>query len=98
MSAFTLVVGSAVAFAPVQPASFALRSSTQMPATRKHTARAASRMVNLRCAVADGVTGNVGDQLLDRENAHVVGLLQNPFDAQGSSGAFPGLPEHLSRM
>ncbi|EKX50057.1 geranylgeranyl pyrophosphate synthase [Guillardia theta CCMP2712] len=36
------------------------------------------------------------EQLLDRENAHSVGLLQNPFNAQGSSGAFPGLPEHLS--
>lgn len=56
-------------------------------------------VVGLRAAfakVVDGVTGT--DELLDRQNAHVVGLLQNPFDEKGSSGAFPGMPEHLGRI
>eukprot|EP00286_Rhodomonas_abbreviata_P020735 CAMPEP_0181293988 /NCGR_PEP_ID=MMETSP1101-20121128/3357_1 /TAXON_ID=46948 /ORGANISM="Rhodomonas abbreviata, Strain Caron Lab Isolate" /LENGTH=441 /DNA_ID=CAMNT_0023398609 /DNA_START=237 /DNA_END=1559 /DNA_ORIENTATION=- len=103
MSALCMVMGSAVAFIPAQPGRFSLRQSHTLSAqthviqTLKQ-GRSSSRRSLLRCAVVDGVTGNVGEQLLDRENAHVVGLLQNPFDASGSSGAFPGLPEHLSRM
>jgi len=56
-------------------------------------------VVHLRAAVdklVDGVAGT--DELMDRQNAHVVGLLQNPFDESGSSGAFPGMPEHMGRI
>jgi hypothetical protein len=34
------------------------------------------------------------EPLQERANAHAVGLLQNPFSADGYSGAFLGLPHH----
>jgi hypothetical protein len=34
------------------------------------------------------------EALQERANAHAVGLLQNPFSADGYSGAFLGLPHH----
>ena len=33
-------------------------------------------------------------ELLDRENAHAVGLLMEPFGKKGQMGAFPCVPEH----
>ena len=88
-------VGGASAFSPL-----VVPQLGRAPAARQGR-RASGPLLGLRATAAkvvDGVTGALGDELLDRQNAHCVGLLQNPFDESGSSGAFPGLPEHLDRI
>jgi hypothetical protein len=48
-----------------------------------------------RCAKAIVMDTSLDSEALqERANAHAVGLLQNPFSADGYSGAFLGLPHH----
>jgi hypothetical protein len=48
--------------------------------------------MNLKTRMVDSTAG----ELVDRANAHGVGLLQEPFGTKGEKGAFPCLPSHVS--
>ena len=86
-------VGSALAFAPA-PVAVGRWSHVSSP---RH-ARLPLRTHGRRLAALRAQVGTMAerDELGDRTNAHGVGLLQNPFDENGRSGAFPGLSEDIA--
>ena len=95
-------VGGALAFAPA-PAVVA--RGGRVPAARAAQRLHAHGHLSLRThgcrRRSSALRAQVGTmaergELEDRTNAHGVGLLQNPFDENGRSGAFPGLLEDVA--
>jgi len=86
-------VGGALAFAPA-PVAVGRGSVVR---SHRHS-RLPLKTHGRRLAVLRAQVGTMAerDELGDRTNAHGVGLLQNPFDENGRSGAFPGLLEDIA--